>query len=66
MIDQFKAGKCLHAASTDSLVLIDNRKKGRPPGNPRTIQMVEIPGPGLKVGAKPRGLPRGMLALAID
>ena len=25
MIDQFKAGKCLHAASTDNLVLIDMR-----------------------------------------
>ena len=35
-------------------------------GTPHAIQMVQIPGPGLKVGAKPRGLPRGMLALGID
>ena len=42
MIDQFKAGKCLHAASTDNLVLL-----------------VQILGPGLKVVAKRRGLPRG-------
>ena len=55
MTDQFEAGKCLHAASTDNLVLIGNGQKGRPPGNPWTIQMVQIPGPGLKVGAKTRG-----------
>ena len=53
MVDQFDAEKCLHAASTDNLVLmiIDNRS------HPRAIQIVQIPGPGLKVGAKLRGLP---------
>ena len=30
MIDQFKAGKCHHAASTDNLVLIDNGKRAGP------------------------------------
>ena len=34
MIDQFKAGKCLHAALTDNLVLIDNMEKGRPWATP--------------------------------
>ena len=62
MVDQFEAEKCLHAALTDNLVLmiIDNRC------DPREIQMVKIPGPGLKVGAKPRELPGRMLALGID
>ena len=42
MIGQFEAEKCLHAASTDNLVLIiiDNRP------NPRATQMIQIPGPG--------------------
>ena len=63
MIDQFEAEKCLHASSTDNLrlMIIDNRS------DPRAIQMVQIPGPELKVGARPRGLPwGGMLALEID
>ena len=49
MVDQFEALKCLHAASTDNLVLmiIDDRS------DPRAIQMVQIPRSGLKVGAKP-------------
>ena len=52
MIDQFEAEKC---SSTDNLglMIIDNRP------NPPAIQMVQIPGPGLKVGAKPWGLPGG-------
>ena len=69
MVDQFEAEKCLHGASTDNLVLtiIDNRSDPKaaprqPPGNPQAIQMGQIPGPELKVGAKPRG----MLALGID
>ena len=54
MVDQFE--KCLHAASTEDnllLMLIDNKS------NPEAVQMVQIPGPGLKEGAKPRGFPRG-------
>ena len=52
MIDQFKAKKCLLAASTDNLVLmiIDNRPDSG------AVQMVHIPGPGLEVGVKLRGL----------
>ena len=52
MIDQFEGEKCLHAASTDNLqfMRIDNRS------DPRANQMVQIPGPGLKVGGKPWGL----------
>ena len=59
MADQFEAEKCLHAGSTDNLVLmiIDNRSDPRATPPPQAIQMVQIPGPGLKVGAKPRGLP---------
>ena len=55
MICQFEAEKCLHAASTDNLALmiIGNRP------DPRAIQTVQIPEPGLKVGAKPRRLPGG-------
>ena len=58
MICQFEAEKCLHAASTDNLVImiID---KGLTLGDPLAIQLVQILGAGLKVGAKPRGLPRG-------
>ena len=75
MVDQFEAEKCLRAASTDNLVLmiIDNRSDPRtaprqPLGQPPAIQVAQIPGPVLKVGAKPRGLPGGiwMLALGID
>ena len=53
MIDQFEAKKYLNAASIDNLVLmiLDNRPE------PRAIQMVQIPGPGLKVGAETRGSP---------
>ena len=51
MIDQLEAEKCLYAASIDNLVLMITDKRA----GPRTIQMVQIPGPGLKVGAKPRG-----------
>ena len=62
MIDQFEAEKCPHATSSDKLVLmiIDKRP------DPWAIRMVQIPGPGLKVGVKPRGLPGRMLALVID
>ena len=55
MIDQFQAEKCLHEASTDNLQLtmVDNSPK------PRAIQMVQIPGPGLKVDAKAPRVVRG-------
>ena len=76
MVDQFEVEKCLYAASIDNLVLtiIENRSDPKaaprqPLGqrvNPQAIQMGQIPGPELKVGAKPRGLPGGMLALGID
>ena len=50
------------------LTIIDSRSDpkaaprqapGNPSGNPWAIQMGQIPGPELKVGAKPRGLPGG-------
>ena len=66
MADQFEAEKCLYVASTYNLVLmiIDNRSDpkaapGNSSGNPWAIQMGQIPGPELKVGAKARGLPGG-------
>ena len=72
MVDQFEAEKCLHVASTDNLVLtiIDSRSDlkaapGNPSGNPRAIQMGQMPGPELKVGAKPRGLPGGCWRLEL-
>ena len=55
MIDQFEAEKHLHAVSADNLVLMITDNKP----DPRAIQTVQIPGPGLRVGAKPRGLPWG-------
>ena len=70
MVDQFEAEKCLYAASTDLvLTIIDNRSDPKAaPRQPRAVQMGQIPGPKLKVRAKPRGLPGGggMLALGID
>ena len=76
MVDQFEAEKCLYALSTDNLVLTitDNRSHpkaaprqplGNPSGNFRAIQMGQIPGPELKVGAKPRGLPGGCWPLEL-
>ena len=73
MVDQFKAEKCLHAASTDNLVLMitDNRSYpraaprqplGQPPGNSDGTN----PGTRAESRCKPRGLPREMLALGID
>ena len=55
MVGQFEAEKCLHPVSTDNLELMikDNRSDTR--GNSWAIQMIQIPGPGMKVGAKPRG-----------
>ena len=47
-MDQFGTEKCLNAASTENLVFYDNKF------DPRAIQIVQIPRPGLKVGAKPR------------
>ena len=44
----------LHAASTDNLVLMIIDKRSDTPGNPWAIQIVQIPGPGLKVGTKHR------------
>ena len=55
MVGQFEAEKCLHAASTDNLVLMIIADKSDP-GNPQAIEMVQISGSGLKVGANP---PRG-------
>ena len=69
MIDKFEAEKRLQEASTDNLahMIMDKRPDaGRPSGNPRAIQIVQVPGPGLKVCEKPWGLPGGMLALGID
>ena len=67
MTDQFKAGRCPHAASTDNLVLIDNRQNGRPPGQPLDNS------DGINIGiqaesrCKTPGAARGeMLALGID
>ena len=53
IVNQFEAEKCAHAASTTNLVLmiINNRS------NPWAIRMAQIPEPGLKVDAKPWGLP---------
>ena len=58
MVHQFEAEKCLHAALTVNLVLW-HYVIGSTPGDPREIQMVQIPGPGLKVGENPQGLPGG-------
>ena len=63
MVDQFEAEMCLHTAPTDNLVLtiIDDRSDSREV--PRQT-LWQPPGPGLQVGAKPRG--RAMLAVGID
>ena len=53
-----------HQLTTWYLLITD--KSANPQASPQTIQMVQILGPRLKVGAKPRGLPRGMLALGSD
>ena len=68
MVDQFEAEKYLYAASTDNLVLtiIDNRSDPKAAlGQPRAIQMGQIPGPELKVGAKPGGCPGGCWRLEL-
>ena len=54
-IGQFEAEKCLSVASTDTLLfnILDNRTSSW------AIQMVKIPVPRPKVGAKPQQLPGG-------
>ena len=57
-VGQSEAEKCLHVALTDNQVLMitDNRPNPQVTPGPCAIQMVQILGPGLKVGAKPQGL----------
>ena len=56
MVDQFVAEKCLHAALTDKLGTLII---GPTPGQ---FRWYKSSGPGLKIGAKPRG----MFALGTD
>ena len=73
MVDQFEAEKCLHATSTDNLVLtiIDNRSDPKaalrqPLGQPLGNSDGTNPGTRAESRCKTRGLPGGMLALGID
>ena len=52
MVHQFEAEKCGINWQLGTLTLCNSF-------DPREIQMVQIPGPGLKVGENPRGLPGG-------
>ena len=64
MVDQFVAENSDFMRHQLTTWYFDNRSDLR--ATPGQFRWYKSPGPGLKIGAKPRGLPGEMFALGID